>query len=74
MKSQFIQDVETIAKQMAARLTVTGEGGIIIMATDDNNVAKCIIARPSHRKDLVEHLLADEDIQNDVLKIVSELQ
>ena len=48
MKSQFIQDVEAFAKEMAVRLPKTHEGGIIIMATDNNDIAKCIIARPSH--------------------------
>lgn len=57
MKSQFIQDVEAFAKEMAVRLPKTHEGGIIIMATDNNDIAKCIIARPSHLKELVEHML-----------------
>lgn len=60
MKSQFIQDVEAFAKEMAVRLPKTHEGGIIIMATDNNDIAKCIIARPSHLKELVEHMLTDE--------------
>ncbi len=72
MKSQFIQDVEAFANEMAVRLPNTHEGGIIIMATDGNDIAKCFIARPSHRKELVGHMLTDEDIQNDVLKIVAE--
>lgn len=71
-KSQFIQDVKAFANQMAERLPITHEGGIIIMATDSEDVAKCIIATPSCRKNLVEHMLADEDVQNDVLKIMSE--
>lgn len=41
MKSQFIQDVEAFAKEMAVRLPKTHEGGIIIMATDNNDIAKC---------------------------------
>lgn len=45
---------------MAVRLPKTHEGGIIIMATDNNDIAKCIIARPSHLKELVEHMLTDE--------------
>lgn len=72
MKSQFIQDVEAFAKEMAVRLPKTREGGIIIMATDSNNIAKCIIARPSHLKELVELMLTDEKIQSDILEIVSE--
>lgn len=68
MKSQFIQDVEAFAKEMAVRLPKTHEGGIIIMATDNNDIAKCIIARPSHLKELVEHMLTDEKIQSDILK------
>ena len=72
MKSQFIQDVEAFAKEMAVRLPKTHEGGIIIMATDNNNIAKCIIAKPSHRKKLVEHMLTDEKIQSHVLEIISE--
>ena len=38
MKSQFIQDVEAFAKEMAVRLPKTHEGGIIIMATDNNEL------------------------------------
>lgn len=72
MKSQFIQDVEAFAYQMAVRLPITHEGGIIIMAADNEDVAKCIIATPSCRKILVEHILADGDIQNDVIKIIEE--
>lgn len=45
MKSQFIQDVEAFAKEMAVRLPKTHEGGIIIMATDNNDIAKCIISQ-----------------------------
>mgnify|MGYP000296630359 CR=1 FL=1 len=72
MKSQFIQDVEAFAKEMAVRLPKTHEGGIIIKATDNNNIAKCIKANPSHRIKLVEHMLTDEKIQSDVLEIISE--
>ena len=72
MKSQFIQDVEAFAHQMAERLPVTHEGGIIIMATDNKDVTKCIISTPSCRKDLVERMLVDKDIQSDVLKIMLE--
>ena len=50
MKSQFIQDVEAFAKEMAVRLPKTHEGGIIIMATDSNKIVKCIIATPSQQK------------------------
>lgn len=42
------------------------------MATDNNDIAKCIIARPSHLKELVEHMLTDEKIQSDILEIISE--
>lgn len=74
MKSQFIQDVEAFARQMADRLPETNEGGIIIMATDNKDIAHCIIARPSHRKDMVQRLLCDEDIQGDVLSIINDNQ
>lgn len=74
MKSQFIQDVEAFAQQMADRLPVTNEGGIIIMAVDDTDVAHCVIAKPSHRKDMVQRLLCDEDIQGDILNIISDNQ
>lgn len=72
MKSQFIQDVEAFAFQMAERLPITHEGGIIIMAADNEDVAKCIIATSLCRKNLVEHMLADRDIQNDVIKLIEE--
>lgn len=61
-----------IAKEIAVRLPKTREGGIIIMATDSNKIAKCIIATPSQRKELVEHMLTDENIQSDILEIMSE--
>lgn len=72
MKSKFIQDVEAFASKMSERLPLTREGGIIIMATDNKDVATCIIATPSSRKTLVERMLANEDIQNDVIEIVEE--
>lgn len=72
MKSQFIQDVEEFASQMAERLPITREGGIIIMATDNKDIVTGIIATPSYRKTLVERMLTNEDIQNDVIEIVEE--
>ena len=67
MECQFIQDVEAFAKEIAVRLPKTREGGIIIMATDSNK-----IATPSQQKELVEHMLTDENIQSDILEIMSE--
>lgn len=72
MECQFIQDVEAFAKKIAVRLPKTREGGIIIMATDSNKIVKCIIATPSQKKELVEHMLTDENIQSDILEIMSE--
>lgn len=72
MKSQFIKDVETFSNQMAERLPLSNEGGIIIMATDGKEVVTGIIAKPHQRKVLVECLLANEDIQNDVIEIIDE--
>lgn len=70
MKSQFIKDVETFSTQMAERLPLSNEGGIIIMATDGKDVITSIIAKPHQRKVLVERLLANEDIQNDIIEII----
>lgn len=50
----------------------SSKGGIIIMATDSNKIVKCIIATPSQQKELVEHMLTDENIQSDILEIMSE--
>lgn len=71
-KSKFIQDVEAFANQMAKRLPVTREGGIIIMAIDRNEIMTSIIAKSADRKDMVERMLINEDIQNDVIKILEE--
>ena len=72
MECQFMPDVEAFAKEIAVRLPKTREGGIIIMATDSNKIVKCIIATPSQQKELVEHMLTDENIQSDILEIMSE--
>ena len=72
MKKKKKKKKKEFAKEMAVRLPKTHEGGIIIMATDNNDIAKCIIARPSHLKELVEHMLTDEKIQSDILEIISE--
>lgn len=73
MKSQFIQDVEAFAQQMAERLPKTNDGGIIIMAVDDKDIIKCIISRPSHRNCMIQNLLCDEDIQQDILSVIEDL-
>lgn len=73
MESKFIQDVEAFAQQMAGRLPVTNEGGIIIMATDNKDITPCIIAENSHRKDMLVRLFEDEDVQQTFLEIVAEV-
>lgn len=73
MKSEFIQDVEELSKDMAERLPATKEGGIIILAVDDSNdgdVLVSVIANKAHKKQLVRSFLSNPDIQQEIIEVL----
>lgn len=69
MRSEFIQDVEALAKAMAERLPKTKEGGIIILAVDDcadGEELVSIIANKVHKRQLVRAFFSKEELQHDI--------
>lgn len=72
MKNTLLKDMIDVAKNLEERLPKTGEGGVMILATDNDKTVIATVASPHEMKRMLRNLLANEMMQALMRVIISE--
>ena len=72
MENTLIKEMVEFTTTLEERLPKTGEGGVMILATDNDKTVIATVASPHEMKRMLSNLLANEMMQALMRVIISE--